>query len=165
MELDKITRIALFAFSATLFVGWLVCASDERNTLKTHENTQISNVSDKGTLSNKEKEWDLFVNALIRVESNGKHDAVGTKDDVGVLQITPICLQQANNIVGYARYSLNDRLDSLKSVEMFNVIQDKMNPEHDFHFALKIWNSKAPISYHEKVMNEYKKLKKDEKVL
>lgn len=160
MDLDKTSRITLFAFAVLLFVGWQLCTSDDQNALKTHETTQISNVSNKDTLNNKEKEWNLFINALVSIESKGRHDAIGTKDDVGVLQITPICLKQVNNILGYEKYSLDDRLDSLKSVEMFNIIQDKLNPEHDLHFALKIWNSKAPISYHEKVMNEYKRLKK-----
>ena len=45
-----------------------------------------------------------------------------------------------------------------KSIEIFNVVMNARNPERDKHFALKIWNSKAPVSYHTKVMNKYKEL-------
>lgn len=164
--MNKDLLILIFAFVATFSSLRYISPQRERNALKTHENKQISSVSKEHTYKKKEIDnWNAFINALVWVESKGKWDAIGTSNDVGVLQITPICVKQANIYVGYDKYSLDDRLDSLKSVEMFNVIQDRMNPEHDLHFALKIWNSKAPISYHEKVMNEYNKRKNNEKVL
>lgn len=104
-------------------------------------------------------DWEIFTQALIWVESRGDSKAVGSKDDTGVLQITPILLQDCNRIVGYDKYDLDDRLDSLRSVEMFNVIQDHYNPQHDYHWALKIWNSKAPLSYHRKVMDKFNEIK------
>lgn len=164
--MNKEFRILLFAFLATLLVGSILSIKEERNALRTHENKQNKHINTTCVVIKKEEvNWDAFINALIHIESKGKWDAIGTSNDVGVLQVTPICVKQANIYVGYDKYSLDDRLDSLKSVEIFNVIQDKMNPTHDLHFALKIWNSKAPISYHEKVMNEYNKRKNSEKVL
>lgn len=114
-----------------------------------------------------DKEWNKFIKALILIESGGKHDAVGTKDDVGVLQITPILVDDANRIIGYDKYTYEDRYDSVMSVEMFNVIQSYYNPTRDIHLALKIWNSKAPVSYHTKVIECYEMLKtqKNEKNL
>ena len=93
------------------------------------------------------------------MESKGDSKAVGSKDDVGVLQITPILVKDCNRIVGYEKYDLADRLDSLKSVEMFNVIQGHYNPQRDYHWALKLWNSGAPLSYHRKVMDKYNEFK------
>lgn len=104
-------------------------------------------------------DWELFTQALIWVESKGDCKAVGSKDDVGVLQITPILLQDCNRILKTERFTLEDRLDSLKSVEMFNIIQDHYNPQHDYHWALKIWNGKAPLSYHRKVMDMFNEIK------
>lgn len=98
--------------------------------------------------------WNDFINALIWVESKGVCDTVGSKDDVGVLQIRKPIVDDCNRILGYNRFTYEDRLDSLKSVEMFNIIQGHYNPTHDKHFALKIWNSKAPISYHRKVFKK-----------
>ena len=104
-------------------------------------------------------DWEDFTRALIWVESKGDCKAVGSKDDVGVLQITPILLRDCNRILGYERFTLTDRLDSLKSVEMFNIIQDHYNPQHDYHWALKLWNSGAPLSYHRKVMDKFNEIK------
>lgn len=104
-------------------------------------------------------DWELFTQALIWVESKGDSKAIGSKDDVGVLQITPILLRDCNRILGYERFTLTDRLDSLKSVDMFNIIQDHYNPQHDYHWALKIWNSGAPLSYHRKVMDKFNEIK------
>ena len=104
-------------------------------------------------------DWEMFTQALIWVESKGDSKAVGSKDDTGVLQITPILLQDCNRILKTERFTLEDRLDSLKSIEMFNIIQDHYNPQHDFHLALKIWNGKAPLSYHRKVMDKFNEIK------
>lgn len=104
-------------------------------------------------------DWELFTQALIWVESKGNSKAVGSNDDVGVLQITPILLQDCNRILKNEVFSLEDRLDSLKSVEIFNIIQDHYNPQHDYHLALKIWNGKAPLSYHRKVMDKFNEIK------
>lgn len=104
-------------------------------------------------------DWENFTRALIWVESKGDSKAVGSKDDIGVLQFTPILIEDVNRILGREVYTLEDRLDSLKSVEMFNIIQDHYNPQHDYHWALKIWNSRAPLSYHRKVMDKFNEIK------
>lgn len=104
-------------------------------------------------------DWELFTQALIWVESKGDSKAVGKLDDIGVLQIRPIIVEDCNRILGYERFTLTDRLDSLKSVEMFNIIQDHYNPQHDYHWALKLWNSGAPLSYHRKVMDKFNEIK------
>lgn len=159
--MDKGLRLLLLAFSATLLVGLILSTKEEQNALRTHGNKRNKHIDTTYVVIEKEEvNWNAFINALIHIESKGKWDAVGTSNDVGVLQITPICVEQANIYVGYDKYSLDDRLDSLKSVEIFNVIQNKMNPTHDLHFALKIWNSKAPISYHTQVMGKYEEIKK-----
>ena len=104
-------------------------------------------------------DWEDFTRALVWVESKGDSRAIGSKDDTGVLQITPILLQDCNRILKTERFTLEDRLDSLKSVEMFNIIQDHYNPQRDYHLALKIWNGKAPLSYHRKVMDKFNEIK------
>lgn len=103
--------------------------------------------------------WDRFTKALIWIESRGDSLAVGSKNDVGVLQITPILIEDANRILGYEAYTLEDRKNRIKSIEIFNVIQDHYNPTHDLHLALKVWNSRAPISYHENVIKQMNNFK------
>lgn len=106
-------------------------------------------------------DWEDFTKALIWVESKGDSKAVGSNNDVGVLQITPILLRDCNRILEMEIFKLEDRLDSLKSVEMFNIIQDHYNPQHDYHWALKLWNSGAPLSYHRKVMDRFNQIKNE----
>lgn len=106
-------------------------------------------------------DWELFTQALIWVESKGDSKAVGKLDDIGVLQIRPIIVEDCNRILKYEAFTLEDRLDSLRSVEMFNIIQDHYNPQHDYHLALKIWNGKAPLSYHRKVMDKFNEIKNE----
>jgi hypothetical protein len=159
--MNKSTFFGILLCTAFFECGWYLSTFYQEKSLRTHENKRNKHVNTTFVVVKKEEvNWNAFINALIHIESKGKWDAVGTSNDVGVLQITPICVEQANIYVGYDKYSLDDRLDSLKSVEIFNVIQNKMNPTHDLHFALKIWNSKAPISYHTQVMGKYEEIKK-----
>lgn len=108
--------------------------------------------------TNENMDWDAFVKAVIHVESKGNSNAVGKNDDVGVLQIRQTIVDDCNRIVGYDKYSLDDRTDSLISVEMFNVIQNYYNPHKDLHYALKIWNPKSSFNYHYKIAKQYKKI-------
>ena len=103
--------------------------------------------------------WMLWTMALIQVESGGNDKAIGKTNDFGCLQITPILVKEVNRLQSDRRYTMNDALNRKRSIEMYNIIQGYYNPEKDLHLALKIWNPKAPLSYHKKVQAEYEKLK------
>lgn len=60
------------------------------------------------------REWDLFLKALILVESEGNPNVVGKSNDVGILQITPIYVKEVNRISN-CNYTLEDRY-SIKSL-------------------------------------------------
>ena len=102
--------------------------------------------------------WNLWTLALIEVESGGDNYAVGRTNDWGCLQITPILVREVNRIQSERKFSMNDAKDRNKSIEMYNIIQAYYNPGHDRHLALKIWNPRAPVSYHKRVEEEYNKL-------
>lgn len=106
-----------------------------------------------------------LITAIATVESKLNEKAV-SKDCVGYLQIRPIVVQECNNILkqrnSTKRYTLSDRLNKKKSIEMFYLIQEKFNPSYNVEKALCIWNAgpyskKKPTKYVEKVMKEYKK--------
>ena len=96
----------------------------------------------------------MFIQSIIHIESKGNPSAVGNTNDAGILQITPICVKEANRILGYARFTLEDRFSHKKSVEIFNIIQGHLNPTfkrqqretpprcHDFDLA------KRSCTYH-----------------
>ena len=58
---------------------------------------------------------------------------------VGILQIRPGMVQYLN-MMGNT-FSLADRRDSVRSVEMFFAFQELMNPEYDFEYGCHIWNA------------------------
>ena len=104
-------------------------------------------------------DWHLFTTALMKVESDHSTTIIGKNDDAGVLQITPIYVKEVNRILGQQKYSLADRFDKYKSIEMFEVMNSRYNPEKSFYKAMRIHNPNAPESYRKAILNEYYKLK------
>lgn len=106
----------------------------------------------------KSEEWSLLAQALIQIESEGVEDAVGDNGRaIGVLQLWPSVVEDVQ-IAGHS-YTLNDRYDREKSIEIWYLWQEIYNPEHDIHKALKLQNPRAPISYHNKVIRRLQILK------
>lgn len=100
-----------------------------------------------------------FILALAYVESKWDEKAYNKSTDAaGYLQIRKSVVDDCNRIIGRELYTLKDRLDKKKSIEMFMIIQNHYNKDFDIHYALKIWNPKASFSYHAKVMNKYNEL-------
>lgn len=68
---------------------------------------------------------DPVVRAIAWIESNFDPHALGTSEDVGILQITPVMLDDVNRIVktkgGSSQFSLEDRLCPEKSCAMFYI--------------------------------------------
>ncbi len=64
---------------------------------------------------------------------------------VGILQIRPIMVEEVNRILGYNKYKLEDRKDSVKSVEIFFTVQDYWNFNYHEKNACSIWNIGLPI--------------------
>lgn len=113
----------------------------------------------KQEIKKEPSEWDIFVEALIQVESEGKADAVGKTNDVGILQITPIYVKDVNRILGEDKYDLSCRTDTEKSLEMFEILQGHYNPSKSIDKAIKLHNPKAPQSYRIKIMNKMEIIK------
>lgn len=109
--------------------------------------------------------WDRVIDAIIQVESKGNPKAV-SGNSVGIMQITPIAVQDCNLILeqrkSKKRYTLNDRYDVAKSKEMFLLIQSRYNPTNDIEKGIRIWNGgcnysvRATNGYYQKVMREMK---------
>ena len=91
-------------------------------------------------------DWNPVMDAIIKVESRGNakaHNPVG--DCAGILQITPGLVRACNNILkqkkSTKRYTLSDRYNASKSKEMFVLMQETYNPEHNVEKAIRCWNS------------------------
>ena len=66
---------------------------------------------------------DRLLHALKMAESRLKSDAVGDKGKaVGILQLHKVYVDDANCIIGYKKYTYNDRYDVRKSEEMTRIV-------------------------------------------
>ena len=115
-----------------------------------------------GKKNSSEVDWEPVMNAIIQVESGGNSRAQNG-NQCGAMQITPVCVEECNNILkarkSKKRYSLADRFNVAKSKEMFLLIQSQHNPGNDVEKAIRSWNGGPNFSmkrtqrYFEKVMS------------
>lgn len=124
-------------------------------------------------------DWNPVMDAIIQVESKGNAKAHNPNGDcAGILQITPILVKECNDILkkrkstkhytydkkGKTRSSKwDDRYSVKKSKEMFVLLQEHFNPEHNIEKAIRCWNSgfygnwkHRSSEYYKKVMKYYK---------
>ena len=101
-------------------------------------------------------DWDPVMDAIIQVESEGNPRAV-SGNSAGVMQITPILVEDCNDILkkmkSKKRFTLADRFSVAKSKEMFLLIQMYYNPSNDIEKAIRIWN--GGIHYSVRATNRY----------
>lgn len=116
----------------------------------------------------KQFDWIPVMDAIIQVESKGNpkaHNPVG--DCAGILQITKGLVRECNSILesqkSKKRYGYSDRYNATKSKEMFVLLQEHFNPEHNVEKAIRCWNRGfygnwrgKSTSYYNKVMKHYK---------
>lgn len=110
-------------------------------------------------------DWNPVMEAIIWVESEGNPRAV-SGNQVGAMQITPICVRECNLILkergSSLRYTMNDRFSVVKSKEMFLLIQSHRNKTNDVEKAIRAWNGgpnysvRATNRYYQKVMRRMK---------
>jgi len=85
---------------------------------------------------------DYLLEAVLFVESAHNPKAFNEKENAaGIAQLRPIMIAEANEIVGYKKYSLKDRWNVRKSIEIWYVIQDYHNPSYDPITACLMWNA------------------------
>lgn len=92
------------------------------------------------------EDWDFLINRIAHVESRHNPNATNGKY-VGLLQISPIMVREANRICGYEKYTYEDRKDSLKSTMIFKDVMNFHNPSKSLEKAVTIWNGKKNQKY------------------
>lgn len=94
-------------------------------------------------------EW---LKAIVYVESGTTGSETYNKNEpqaVGKLQQYPIFVKDVNRILGYKKYSLDDRLNDKKAEEMFWIYQNYYNPEMNFEKMCRI-QCGGPTGYYKK---------------
>lgn len=77
----------------------------------------------------------------------------------GIFQQWPIFVRDVNRILGYKKYTLEDRLNNRKATEMFWIYQRYYNPELDFEKMVRI-QCGGPDGYLQEVTIPYLNLVK-----
>jgi len=104
-------------------------------------------------------EW---LKAIIYVESGTIGSEAYNKNEplaAGKLQQYPIFVKDVNRILGYEKYSLNDRLNDKKAEEMFWIYQNYYNPEMNFEKMCRI-QCGGPTGYQKTCTLDYYNLVK-----
>lgn len=118
--------------------------------------------------TNESYDWSRVIDAIIKVESKGNEKAHNPNGDcAGILQITKVLVRETNQILANKkstkRYTYADRYNAEKSKEMFIILQEHFNPEHNVEKAIRCWNcgfygngwKTKSRSYYVKVMKHY----------
>ncbi len=101
--------------------------------------------------NNNQLTWDDFVEAVIQVESRGNDLAYNERENaVGCLQIRPIMVKEVNRVLKTNKsnltFTLNDRWDRQKSIDMFDIIADEiyccvgLSQMEFFEIVARKWN-------------------------
>jgi soluble lytic murein transglycosylase-like protein len=78
--------------------------------------------------------------AVCAVESSGNPHAVGDGGKaVGIAQIHPIMVREANRLAG-TKYTLKDRLDPVKSKAIFTIYTEHYGKGRSVEYQAKLWN-------------------------
>lgn len=121
--------------------------------------------------TNNQLTWDDFVEAVIQVESRGNDLAYNERENaVGCLQIRPIMVKEVNRVLKTNKsnltFTLNDRWDRQKSIDMFDIIADEiyccvgLSQMEFFEIVARKWNG-GPSGHKKTATIEYwNKIKK-----
>ena len=104
-------------------------------------------------------EWETTQLALILTESQMDSLAVGKDNDLGILQITPIFVDEVNRLVGKDIFTHQDALSPEKSLQMLAIYQEHKNPSHDTDKAIQLHNPKGGYAYARKVKKNIARVK------
>ena len=120
--------------------------------------TEVTEIGEQPVIKKEKHPLEDLMNAIIHIESRGNPNAHNKNGDcVGILQITKICVRECNRILKMKgvdkTYSYADRWDKEKSIEMFYLLQDHYNPEHNIKKAIRLWNKRP--SYMQIVLKRY----------
>ena len=114
-------------------------------------------------------DYNRLITAIGTVES-GLNDNARSGVHAGFLQISKVCVADCNRINKLkgvsTRYTLQDRFNHQKSIEIFWIIQKFYNPKLDIDYMVLLWNEgnsamkkpKRKTKYYKKVMKIYNSL-------
>jgi len=103
----------------------------------------------------------ILIKAISFFESRHNPNAINIAENaVGILQIRPIMVREVNRILGDNVYTLRDRFNVSKSIEMFLIVQNYYNPNFNYEIAARIWNGGGNGMKISKTLKYWKEIEK-----
>lgn len=101
-----------------------------------------------------------FLQAVIQRESSGNPNAIGDEGtSIGILQIQPSMIDEANRIVGKNIFKDEHRTNTTISKTIWFVVQNARNPEYNHQLAYQIWNPNHPNKWFRDIQNTYLRIR------
>ena len=152
--------VIVAAFSAGAFTGQY-CQKDKR------EKVVEEKIKEVYVEGEELDEWTILTMAIMKTESEFDPSRIGATQDVGIMQFTPIAVEEVNRILRLEgkeeEYSHLDAFDIEKTIEMFNIIQSYHNKEQNISKAIHQHNpGGASIGYGKKVYDNIRFIKRME---
>lgn len=97
----------------------------------------------------------------IKIVEDGYKDNLNEPQAKGILQQYPIFVRDCNEILGFEKYTLNDRMIPERAIEMFWVYQKYYNPTFDIEIMARI-QCAGPDGHRQDCSLEYWNLVKQE---
>jgi len=136
-----------------LIVPFLVAAGISNNRFNLEPIVVLQPKEIKGDTPNSAKlktitnyvDWTPLIRAMIQVESRGNDSAYNKREEaVGCLQIRPIMLKECNRILTLIgvdkQYTLDDRWNRTKSIEIFYVVNNHHHKNGTYEEIARAWN-------------------------
>lgn len=161
---EPFTVISIF-FVAVVFY-WLGVWSGEVIQTRKQEKVVEEKIKEVYVAGEELSEWDMLQMAIMKTESEFDPTQIGSSQDLGVFQCTPIYVEEVNRILrmqegNQKEYSHLDAFDVRKSIEMFNIVQSYHNKEHSISKAITGHNpGGASIGYGKKVYDNIRFIKR-----
>lgn len=152
--------VIIAAFSAGAFTGQY-CQKDKQ------EKVVEEKIKEVYVEGEELDEWTILTMAIMKTESEFDPSRIGATQDVGIMQFTPIAVEEVNRILRLEgkeeEYSHLDAFDIEKTIEMFNIIQNYHNKEQNISKAIHQHNpGGASIGYGKKVYDNIRFIKRME---
>lgn len=161
-----ISIIVLFISAVIVFfcAGGLVGQLNQKNKQEKIVEEKIKEVYVEGEELD---EWTILTMAIMKTESEFDPSRIGATQDVGIMQFTPVGIEEVNRILRLEgkeeEYSHLDAFDIEKTIEMFNIIQGYHNKEQNISKAIHQHNpGGASIGYGKKVYDNIRFIKRME---
>lgn len=161
-----ISIIVLFISTVIIFfcAGGLIGQLSQKNKQEKIVEEKIKEVYVEGEELD---EWTILTMAIMKTESEFDPSRIGATQDVGIMQFTPVGIEEVNRILRLEgkeeEYSHLDAFDIEKTIEMFNIIQGYHNKEQNISKAIHQHNpGGASIGYGKKVYDNIRFIKRME---